>query len=208
MLASFETNIVKEATAVHLDDLNEIPWHSDSYGQQTKTVESGITLWSFPGPGNFELKTEPQHTWLVLKGRGRLQFGQRIVAISGGVVLSDLHDSFATFMVPDEEEIVLMDVVLAPSRNQPEAFPPAAILEISAERTTMIPSADPHILASEGTALKEPPSPAVDEVPTPEPDVEPISIKPESPRPDPTVTKPEPTDEDPPLPWTAKLRSH
>ena len=206
MLASFETNIVKEATAVHLDDLNEIPWHSDSYGQQTKTVESGITLWSFPGPGNFELKTHPQHTWLVLKGRGRLQFGQRIVAISGGVVVSDLHDSFAVFMVPHEEEIVLMDIVLAPTRSQ--ASPPTAIPEADAEDDTMSLIVDPDVLLGEGATGEEIPSSAVVEASPPEPPVESISTQRGSLNTDPVVIEAESTEEDPPLPWTAKLRSH
>ncbi len=196
---------------MHLVDLNEIPWQSDSHGRQTKAIESGITLWSFPGPGSFELNTHSQHTWLVLKGRGRLQFGQRIVAISGGVVLSDLYDSFAIFIVPQEEEIVLMDVVLAPSRLPTEASPPATVSQTDAETDAtdaMSPIADLDVLLGEAATPEEMPSSIVVDSPPSEPAVEPTSTQSGSLTPDPTVTEAEPADEDPPLPWTAKLRSH
>lgn len=189
---------------MHLVDLNEIPWQPDAHGQHTKAVESGITLWSFPGPGSFELKSQPQHTWLVLKGRGRLQFGQRIVAISGGVTLSDLHDSYATFMVPQEEEIVIMDVVLAPPLHQPaKNLPPINTPKTEEPTDGGIVMADPDLNLGDNSIPEGASDSPIIDVVTSAPTSEVVGTEPEAP----TVTEPEPTDDDP-LPWTAKLRSH
>ncbi len=196
---------------MHLVDLNEIQWQPESQGRQIKSVETGITLWSLPGPGSFALQAQTRHTWIVLKGQGRLYLGQRMVAVSGGIALSDLYDTVVTFQVPDGEELVVMDV----------------IIEVPKSLRTTEDSPDTALPAIEEKAVLPTPEPETDSAPSDRSVAENLSPSPQAPEPvtpalipeqtlDPTeLTDPSPPtthqdddNEDAPLPWVARLRSH
>lgn len=207
MIASLETNIVREVPAVHLVDLNEIEWQPESHGRQTKSVEDGIVLWSFPGPGSYELEAHPHHTWLILRGQGRMQLGQRVIAISGGVVLSDLHDMVASFQVSHEEELVVMDVVIRNSKSPSQfvkSVPPNLPLGEEPPDVNLAPTTN-TVEVEEGPTFDDLDTGSIET--TPEamvesvPDIVPESID--------TYTSEDPSnndDQDPPLPWVARLR--
>ncbi len=195
---------------MHLVDLNEIPWQLESQGRRQKSLERGLTLWSFPGPGIFELQAKPHHTWVVLKGQGRLQLGKRVVAISGGITLWDLYESVATFHVRGEDELIMMDVFIenSTSSTKPQDVPgPPSIVDAFTNESIEpvgIPVEDSDVddNVPSGEPLSAPPildaDPAfVSNAPR---DSDPSSPSNES------IVEREESDEDPPLPWVARLR--
>ncbi len=144
-------------------DVGAEAWESAAGGFQRKEVVQGITLWNVATSASLPLEHKVQ-TLLVLSGSGKIRVGELVFVLSPGVVLVLPRGGLADAMPSGEDPLTMLEVADLPRASaQPE------------ERRRDFG----HKAPGDGSRPEFPPRPeaVVEPEKTPEPPVEPPTLR-------------------------------